>query len=799
MRKLSFIIFVLSITSVLMAQSPHGGSLTIDCGDCHTPQEWEITTSLMKFKHESTGFILEGEHKVIDCASCHSTLVFSDAKPECSSCHSDVHQNTVGMDCARCHSPNSWVVTDITNLHNMSRFPLLGPHTKADCEQCHTTPGSKVNFEALGTDCYDCHRTNYIAAKNPDHVAGDFSKDCSTCHSPSSNIWNFSAVDHSFFPLVGGHAIANCFSCHTGGDFEEVPDDCYSCHSKDFNATTNPDHAQLNFSTDCQECHTLDPGWSPTTFDHDKIFPLTGAHSDVRNDCQKCHIDGNYSNTPTDCYSCHTDNYNATTNPPHIQVNFGTDCESCHSTSAWQPATFDHDGQFFPIYSGEHNGQWDACSDCHTDQNNYAVFSCLTCHEHNQTDTDSEHNGVNGYVYESTACLSCHPTGGGEGDGESPFNHANTAFLLTGSHVGLTCESCHTSGYTGTSKECESCHLSFYQNAVDPNHVSLALSTNCNDCHNTESWKPSTFDHIQTGFELTGKHTEINCADCHTGGVENTLSDCYDCHKDQFDSAPDHQSLGYPHTCDVCHNTNAWTPADFDHNKTNFPLTGAHVTTECASCHESGYTGTSSVCVDCHQTNYDNTTNPDHGSLGLSTDCAACHTTDPGWSPASFDVHDQYYQLVGAHANISNECSSCHTTGIYADAPTDCVGCHLTDYQNTTDPNHASANFPQTCLDCHTQNAWTPATFDHDGQYFPIYSGEHNGEWNACSDCHTNSNDYGVFSCIDCHEHNQTDMDAEHSGVNDYSYNSIACYDCHPNGTADDGDGGKNLRMKIMK
>ena len=54
--------------------------------------------------------------------------------------------------------------------------------------------------------------------------------------------------------------------------------------------------------------------------------------------------------------------------------------------------------------------------------------------------------------------------------------------------------------------------------------------------------------------------------------------------------------------------------------------------------------------------------------------------------------------------------------------------------------------------------AWKPATFDHDGKYFPVYSGSHNGKWNACSDCHTNNSNYAVFSCIACHEHNQTDM-----------------------------------------
>jgi len=38
------------------------------------------------------------------------------------------------------------------------------------------------------------------------------------------------------------------------------------------------------------------------------------------------------------------------------------------------------------------------------------------------------------------------------------------------------------------------------------------------------------------------------------------------------------------------------------------------------------------------------------------------------------------------------------------------------------------------------------------------------------------------FSCIDCHEHNQQDMDDEHKGVSGYTWATSACYSCHPTG-----------------
>ncbi|HKJ01704.1 MAG TPA: hypothetical protein VJ997_04595, partial [Longimicrobiales bacterium] len=67
--------------------------------------------------------------------------------------------------------------------------------------------------------------------------------------------------------------------------------------------------------------------------------------------------------------------------------------------------------QYFPIYSGKHRGEWNSCGDCHTTPTDLSVFSCLTCHEHNQKDMDDKHKGRSGYVYESGACLSCHPRG----------------------------------------------------------------------------------------------------------------------------------------------------------------------------------------------------------------------------------------------------------------------------------------------------------------------------------------------------------------------------------------------------
>lgn len=726
MRKLSLIIvgvlaFVfLSARLMTTTPSPHGEDFKVSCSVCHSAKGWKLDREIYSFDHGTTALPLSGKHTTVDCRACHPTLVFSDAKTGCSDCHTDIHEQTVGPDCGRCHTSDSWIVNNINEIHRRTRFPLLGPHYMSDCGGCHKS-ASLLRFDPMGVECYDCHKEDYNSATQPNHVEGGYSTNCTDCHAVNSFTWTGAGIDHSFFPLTAGHAISDCFRCHTNGSYSGLSTDCYSCHQTDYESTTNPNHSQAQFPTNCAQCHTTNPGWKPASYDHSS-FPLTGGHNGVA--CAECHVGGNYNNTPTDCAACHTDDYNNATDPNHVTSGFPTTCTTCHTTNpGWKPADFrEHDSKYFPVYTGKHAGTWTTCAECHTQTGNFKTFSCIDCHDHNQPDMDSEHNEVGGYSYNSLACYECHPTG----DAEGSFNHSNSGFPLTGAHLSTACLECHTSGFSGTPTACSACHTAVYNQTTNPNHTAAGIANTCGDCHTTNpGWKPASF--------------------------------------------PTHGNY--------------------------FPLTGAHgtIAENCAQCHNGNYNTTPNTCVGCHQPEYSQTTNPNHAAIGVPTTCADCHTSDPGWKPATFAIHNNYYVLAGAHVGIANNCAVCHN-GNYNTTPNTCVGCHLQDYNQTTNPPHATAQFPTDCESCHTQSVWTPSTFNHDGQYFPIYSGKHQGEWTLCSDCHTTPTNYGLFSCIDCHEHNQPDMDDKHSGVSGYSYNSLACYQCHPT-----GNGGKMMNHDIIR
>jgi hypothetical protein len=111
----------------------------------------------------------------------------------------------------------------------------------------------------------------------------------------------------------------------------------------------------------------------------------------------------------------------------------------------------------------------------------------------------------------------------------------------------------------------------------------------------------------------------------------------------------------------------------------------------------------------------------------------------------------------------------------------DCIACHAADYQR----EHTGSGFPTTCLTCHTVDSWEGADFaNHDAQFFPIYSGAHRGRWSSCQECHTQPDNYQVFSCTTCH--GQSETDGHHREVGNYRYDSNACYQCHPTGRGED-------------
>ena len=782
MRSLSSLGVLLFLVLRLSAQSPHGTDFKMDCGECHTSRGWKIDKKTLKFNHNTTGFALDGQHNKITCRLCHPTLIFSQARRECMACHTDVHEQTLGFDCGRCHTPASWLVEDVTAIHQASRFPLLGAHTTASCYDCHPS-ASLLRFEPLGVECYDCHKADYQATTQPNHLLAGFSTDCSECHKITAFSWTGLDFNHSFFPLTGGHAIQDCSVCHKSPDYSNISSDCYSCHETDYTNAKTPDHLVLGFSTTCADCHSTNPGWSPADFkQHDGLyFPIySGSHSGVWNACSDCHTNpSDYS--INSCTICHAQ---PETDDAHNEVGGyvyqDAACLACHPNGSAEDS-FNHDLTIFPL-TGAHTTT--DCLNCHSQ--GYAGTTTVCSDRHIDAYNQSQ-NPNHLAIGISIDCGSCHTTDPGWAPATFPVH--NDYYPLNGAHANIAnnCSQCHNGDYNNTPNTCFGCHETDYNQTSNPNHLQAQFSTDCQSCHTENAWVPSTFDHDGQYFPIySGTHqgTWNECSECHINPSNYAIFDCLSCHP-QGQTDEEHNDVGgYSYNseaCYACHPTGQ--AGDFNHNNTNFPLTGAHITTDCIDCHYNGYQGTTTICGDCHNDAYVQSSNPNHVAISIPNTCNECHTTQPGWAPATFPIHNNYWVFQGAHLSVAGDCAVCHN-GNYNNTPNTCFGCHETDYNQTNDPPHLSAGFPTDCETCHTQNAWTPSTFDHDNQYFPIYSGHHQGVWDHCSDCHTNPNNYAVFDCLNCHPQGQ--MDDEHNDVPGYTYNSNACYNCHPTGVGGD-------------
>jgi hypothetical protein len=278
-------------------------------------------------------------------------------------------------------------------------------------------------------------------------------------------------------------------------------------------------------------------------------------------------------------------------------------------------------------------------------------------------------------------------------------------------------------------------------------------------------------------------------SDCHLNNNYNlTSTSCVSCHQTDYTNAVspiNHAAAAFPTTCETCHDTVRWTDGTFNHASTGFQLTGAHMVPPraCADCHKNNnYSLNSTSCYSCHQQDYSGTTSPAHQTSGFPITCELCHDTN-NWTDSTFNHNNTAFPLTGSHTVPPRQCSDCHVNSNYTTLPTACFGCHQTNYNNTSNPSHATPQnsqiFTTSCQNCHNTSNWTTTTFNH-AQYTPFPT-SHGGAGNVCVTCHTNSADYSVFQCTGCHGNNNPN-NFQHDHVSGYVYNSINCYQCHQSG-----------------
>ncbi len=485
----------------------------------------------------------------------------------------------------------------------------------ANCSECHST-GRRIDTDA----CLACHddlaaRIRKGAGLHGREYRGEACEKCHVEHLgrdaklvrwPGGSKKRF---DHRMagWTLKGAHGTASCEACHDrenrrgNATFLGLERDCVSCHA-------DP-HEGRFAGAECTSCHN-ETDWTEVANIRPNHPGLSLAAGHAKTKCEACHDEGNVAppSKGSACVSCHA--------PVH-RAAFGNDCESCHANIRWlglprQIGLRAHPKTDFPL-EGLHREA--ACKGCHSPKlppgrryRGLRFQRCGDCHR-------DAHRGELG----TADCASCHDEHGFWPTSFTVLQHGRTGFPLEGRHQFVPCTGCHRGKRPRLSlsldaRACVDCH----ENPHGDQFTTEMRAGGCAQCHSERGWDAPRIDHDV--WPLTGAHAEAACDSCHTPSAQDRKSgrgatyrgaprECSGCHSDVH--AGQFRLTSPERECDVCHATESFEIAAFDHEGlADYPLEGAHDRLECAACHprERLRNGMRSVryrlgysqCADCH-------------------------------------------------------------------------------------------------------------------------------------------------------------------------------------------------------
>ncbi|MDE2158649.1 MAG: hypothetical protein KGJ30_06985, partial [Burkholderiales bacterium] len=624
-----------------------------DCATCH------LTTSYFVGVDKPANHIPYAA--AAQCSNCHTSNDYS-ALPTLTNIHA--WAPSTSANCAQCHG--SAAPTFAIPAANFSIVGLPSNHipTTASCEVCHVGAGSSIAATPVLNGAK-------FAGSRMSHSG--ITVGCNSCHLTAGSVMNFAGITS----LVGmppttpvgaaSHipSSSTCENCHgTGSVAGLIPASATKTPPGTLFNTPAPTTAQIHtgITSGCSTCHDTGDVWmgvsaypiAPTTLSSGAQYtgfqtrPVAAAGTYAVADAAHP--------TSGDCSNCHTGtSYFSGAAKPAGHIPTSAACATCHIVAG------DYTIAGLASNTVLHTGIVSGCANCHAagpfaGSGPTSSTLCTTAALPYQpvpkplpacAASPTASNAATHIPVGSQACELCHGS-----SNFTSFKMASTTAMrpttTTGPVPGTTM---HTSGVPQTSFTCESCHE--YQYTWYGVSIRTRPSTGHNagkDCGNSgcHTNTRSSFSDLARLRPIPVRRAAIGAALPRllpqlmgSTGLTGTNSfdhhgvapgQCQSCHNGQLATGRPARHYGQRLSCDSCHRTTAWRPAQFSHNAT---MTGQ--------------------CVVCHN-GVDAPGRPGGHFVSVRS-CDACHTM-LAWQPV------QYQHLSPAYQPRPDKpsCISCHLT-----------------------------------------------------------------------------------------------------------------------------------------
>jgi hypothetical protein len=592
------------------------------------------------------------------CTACHTSTDYA-AMPTIANIHANAQSITVN--CAQCHGTAA--PTFAIPSANFSIVGLPSNHipTTASCEVCHVGTGSSITVLPVGNGAK-------FTKSLMSHTG--ITTNCVACHVPSGVVINFVGITKLIgmpptSPMGASSHIPSsttCETCHLGTvPSGLIPASATKTAPGTLFATPAPTTTQIHngITSNCNACHDTSYVWmamsaypiSPTTMVPGAkytgfqtrpraaagTYNVADAGHPATGDCSQCHIGTTYfdgaveppGHIPTPIKTCNTCHLTAgdfsiaglTTDKAKLHTGITSNCRACHvagtgygpfagcatQATCTSPVPLTYQPKVMPLLAG--GSPTSPSPSTHVP---VGTVPCESCHSATNFTTFS---GVN-----------MRPSNG------TPMHNAVSA---------QTCMGCHEANYYwfGATKNS---NPRFMTRAQGSHNGNAQLTHDCKECHTVKS-SFSRMMRIRPVMRAAVNGAlprmlpfqpapEGNAAAQPFDHRSVVAGQCQSCHNGQMARGRPTKHFGQRMSCDSCHRTSSWLPAQYGHPGV--------VAGQCAACHNgtdaSGKPGVHFVTVRA---------------------CDSCHRP-LAWTPARYQHLSPAYQA----APDKPRCVDCHIT-----------------------------------------------------------------------------------------------------------------------------------------